>query len=63
VVLNMGIWQEVAIGVPKVSLGPAMLDPSLWVGHPLNGLAAISGVARRPAAVFYPFGLRAPMVL
>jgi hypothetical protein len=45
-------------GLPKVLPGSAM--PYLSAGHPLNGLMAVSVVARpqgeQPAAIFYPFG-------
>jgi hypothetical protein len=38
--------------------------PTLWVGHPPNGLTAVWGVARpqggRPAAVFFPLGYPFP---
>ena len=53
---GMGLWQRGAHGLPKVSLGPAMLDLSM----PCGKATAISGVARlqgqRLPAVFCPFG-------
>jgi hypothetical protein len=51
------------LGLPKVSPGLAMPDPSMPCGR-ATPEKAISGVARllggRPAAVFYPFGHPAP---
>jgi hypothetical protein len=55
-------------GLPKVSPGPALPNPSrlyaLHAGHPRNSLTAVSRMARapggRPAAVFYPFGHLTP---
>jgi hypothetical protein len=53
-------------GLLKVSLGPALVDPSTLCGRvtPENGLMAVSGVAcpqgGQPATVFYPFGHPSP---
>jgi hypothetical protein len=63
---SMGLWEGVDTGqlLPKVSPGPAGCHAqpfyTLRVGHPRNGLTAVSGMAHPqigwPAAVFYPFG-------
>jgi hypothetical protein len=61
----MGVWQGVAMahGLPKVSLWPAMPDPSMPCGRATPEMAVL-GVAcaqsRWPATVFYPLGHLTP---
>jgi hypothetical protein len=59
--MSIGVWQGVAMDSLKFLPGQPCLTLLTPVGGPpINGLTAVSGVARpqngRPAAFFYPFG-------